>query len=79
MKKSALFGVIAMTSFLGACATNYPSKTAEVANPASEFCVKQGGKSEIRKDQNGDEYGVCVLPDGQVVEKWEYFRKHSQK
>ena len=49
-----------------------------VANPASEFCVKQGGKSEIKRDKDGNEYGVCHLPDGTVVEEWEYFRQHNK-
>jgi putative hemolysin len=35
-----------------------------LANPASVFCVKSGGKSEIRKGPHG-EYGICRLPNGQ--------------
>ena len=46
------------------------------ANPASEFCVKQGGKSEIKTDKNGAEYALCRLPDGSAVEEWAYFRSH---
>ena len=48
-----------------------------LANPASVFCVKSGGKSEIRKGPNGD-YGVCRLPDGRVVEEWTYFRERKR-
>jgi hemolysin len=47
-------------------------------NPASEFCVKQGGKLEIKKDKDGGEYGMCHLPDGTVVEEWAYFRQHNK-
>ena len=43
------------------------------ANPASVFCAKSGGKSEIRKGPRG-QYGVCRLPDGRVVDEWAYFR-----
>lgn len=43
-----------------------------LANPAAVFCVKSGGKSEVRKGPRG-EYGVCILPDGRVVEEWTYF------
>ncbi|MCG7657353.1 putative hemolysin [Wielerella bovis] len=78
MKTLILLGAIAMTTILGACATNHQAKGVEIANPASEFCIKQGGKSETRKNQDGSEYGVCVLPNGQVVEEWEYFRKHGK-
>jgi putative hemolysin len=44
-----------------------------LANPASVFCAKSGGKSEIRKGPRG-QYGVCRLPDGRVVDEWAYFR-----
>jgi putative hemolysin len=44
-----------------------------LANPASVFCAKSGGKSEIRKGPRG-QYGVCRLPDGRVVDEWGYFR-----
>ena len=49
-----------------------------LANPASVFCVQSGGKSEIRNGARG-QYGVCVLPDGRVVEEWAYFRKMKGK
>jgi uncharacterized protein len=45
-----------------------------LANPASVFCVQNGGKSEIRNSARG-QYGVCRLPDGRVVEEWAYYRK----
>lgn len=48
------------------------------ANPASEFCVKQGGKLEMKKDKDGGEYALCHLPDGTVVEEWEYFRQNNK-
>lgn len=30
-----------------------PSQIADALNPASEFCVKQGGQSQIRKNADG--------------------------
>jgi uncharacterized protein len=50
-----------------------PQSVWALANPASVFCAKSGGKSEIRKGPRG-QYGVCRLPDGRVVEEWAYFR-----
>ena len=38
-----------------------PEMAWALANPASVFCVKSGGKSEIRKGSRG-QYGVCRLP-----------------
>ncbi|UXZ05380.1 putative hemolysin [Moraxella nasicaprae] len=71
MKNLLLLGV--MMSVLTACQST-PNQITDALNPASEFCVKQGGQSQIRKNADGSEYGVCVLPNGQVVEEWEYFR-----
>ena len=48
------------------------------ANPASAFCEQKGGKSEIRKNEDSSEYGVCHLPDGREVEEWEYYRANNQ-
>jgi putative hemolysin len=55
-----------------------PSVTtsAGLANPASEFCVAQGGEVEIVSEAGG-EVGYCNLPDGTRVEEWEYFRSQS--
>jgi putative hemolysin len=47
-----------------------------VANPASEFCVSQGGTVEIVDEANG-QVGYCNLPDGSRVEEWEYFRAQT--
>ena len=49
-----------------------------LANPASVFCAKSGGKSEIRKGPRG-QYGVCRLPDGRVVDEWAYFRAMRER
>ena len=49
---------------------------AGIANPASEFCVQQGGRVEIRDGADG-QTGFCHLPDGEVIEEWEYFRANQ--
>lgn len=48
----------------------------ELANPASEFCVTEGGEVEIVDGDDGQS-GVCILPDGTRVDEWEYFRDNS--
>jgi putative hemolysin len=45
-----------------------PQSAWALANPASVFCAKSGGKTEIRKGPRG-QYGVCRLPDGRVVDE----------
>lgn len=69
MIKPVILSLAAATA-LAACSTYEKQESPKIgaANPASEFCVKQGGKSEIKKDKDGNEYGVCHLPDGTVVE-----------
>ena len=68
------------TAALAACSADkagQESPAVGTANPASEFCVKQGGKLEMKKDKDGGEYALCHLPDGSVVEEWENFRSHN--
>ncbi len=48
--------------------------TTGIANPASVYCQKQGGKLEIRKDINGGQYGVCIFTDESECEEWAFFR-----
>jgi uncharacterized protein len=55
-----------------------PQSAWALANPASVFCAKSGGKTEIRKGPRG-QYGVCRLPDGRVVDEWAYFREMRGK
>ncbi len=55
-----------------------PERAQALANPASVFCARRGGKSEIRNGPHG-QYGVCRLPDGRVVEEWTYYRQNKGK
>ena len=79
MMKPAVLSIAAAT-VLAACNTSAQQEAPKVgmANPASEFCVKQGGKLEMKKDKDGGEYALCHLPDGTVVEEWEYFRQNNK-
>ncbi len=44
-----------------------------IPNPASQYCVSNGGSLEIRSGPGG-EYGVCSFPGGAQCEEWAYFR-----
>lgn len=48
-----------------------------LANPASVYCHKQGGILEIKSDRDGNQYGLCHLPDGSVCEEWAFFRDNT--
>ena len=76
-----LVAIAAVASALGGCGddddqapTTSPSG---VANPASEYCVAQGGTVEI-VDEYGGQVGYCNLPDGTRIEEWEYFRAQTE-
>lgn len=44
----------------------------QIANPASVYCIENGGKLEIREDGNKNQYGICIFPDGKECEEWKY-------
>jgi hypothetical protein len=43
-------------------------------NPAAVYCEEQGYAVEIRTDENGGQYGVCLFPDGSECDEWAYYR-----
>ncbi|TCM61913.1 hypothetical protein EC844_12667 [Acinetobacter calcoaceticus] len=45
-----------------------------MANPASQYCVAQGGELQIKTNAEGGQAGYCHLADGQVIEEWTLFR-----
>jgi len=46
----------------------------QMANPASENCVKQGGTVSIQTRGDGGQYGVCMFPDNLQCEEWAMLR-----
>ncbi len=50
-----------------------------MANPASVYCVEQGGQLEM-VTENDQRVTYCVTKDGEKIEQWEYFRQnHDQQ
>ncbi|WEI04513.1 I78 family peptidase inhibitor [Acinetobacter johnsonii] len=80
MKKIVMLGL--MVAAISGCSTAQKNETEKptlgMANPASTYCVEQGGKLEIRKEPNG-EVGYCHLPNGQVIDEWTLFRASQSK
>lgn len=52
---------------------------AQIANPASVYCVENGGKLEIRTGKNGGQVGYCKFNNGKECEEWAFFRKECDK
>ena len=73
---------VLMLAALVACGDDEPrpadtTTPTGIPNPASEFCVEQGGTVEI-VDEEGGQVGYCNLPDGSRVEEWEYMRSQTE-
>jgi len=49
-----------------------------IANPASVYCIQQGGKLEIVETEKG-QIGICVLPDGRRIEEWAFYRSRPKQ
>lgn len=47
--------------------------TTKIANPAATHCIQIGGKTEIKKNSDGSESGMCTL-SGVTCEEWALLR-----
>ena len=87
-KRTLILGFTMAVASLAACGgddapttTDAPASTdapaapggAQIGNPASQYCVDQGGTLEL-VDETAGQVGYCNLPDGTRIEEWEYFR-----
>jgi uncharacterized protein len=81
MTKTLLLLMILVVLALSACGGEpSPVPTAdtfespvELANPASKYCVDQGGRLEIR-DEAAGQAGYCIFEDGSECEEWAFYR-----
>ncbi len=83
MNKTALLLTVVGAVLLTGCArqeNEYPVKEyTSMANPASVYCVEQGGQLEM-VTENAQRVTYCVTKDGEKIEQWEYFRQnHAQQ
>ena len=58
---------------LAAC-SSVADSTAQLANPASENCVAEGGRLMIETAGDGGRYGVCLFEDNRQCEEWVLLR-----
>jgi putative hemolysin len=57
----------------GAAGESQPTP-AQIANPASENCIKQGGTLQIQTRGDGGQYGICLFEDNMQCEEWALLR-----
>ena len=43
-------------------------------NPAAVYCEQLGYRYSVESDRAGNDVGVCVLPNGQKVNAWDFYR-----
>lgn len=72
-----LAAVGALAALAGCDEYSAPNQAADAANPAATFCINQGHAYEIRKDADGNQYGVCKFEGGGEQDAWEYFRVNA--
>jgi len=45
----------------------------QISNPASVYCIDNGGNIEIKTNPEGGQYGICMKNEKEC-EEWAYFR-----
>ena len=50
------------------------ASSTDIANPASENCVEQGGTVVIEERGDGGQYGVCTFEENRQCEEWAMMR-----
>ena len=48
-------------------------------NPAAVYCKAMGYQYELRKDQRGNVYGVCIFPDQSECDAWDFYKGKVKK
>ncbi len=78
MKKTPVYiGMLFLIFVLAGCVTPTTGPAggqANMTNPASDNCIKQGGVSTSQKRGDLGEYGVCVFPDDKQCGDWALMR-----
>lgn len=70
------WGIVCLSAALTACASSESAAPAPIGmpNPASAYCLEQGGSLEIVTRSQG-QVGICTLPDDTMIEEWELMRR----
>lgn len=59
---------------LSGCVVAPATAPAQIANPASQNCVKQGGTLSFEQRGDGGQFGVCNFEDNRQCEEWALLR-----
>ncbi|WP_198553496.1 MULTISPECIES: DUF333 domain-containing protein [unclassified Shewanella] len=83
MRKITLLSLITITTlFLLGCDAQKTEQASagsiSLANPASTYCVAQGGTLSIESEEDG-QVGYCTLPSGERVEEWQLYKRDHKE
>lgn len=67
-----LGGLLLITSLSIILITNPIGNKVHIANPASEYCIYQGGELKIIEDVDGNKVGYCAINFG-LCEEWSFY------
>lgn len=71
--------ILSSALILSACLSSQNDESqVGMANPASVYCVEQGGESILKMSKSGDQYGICRFSNGREIEEWKYYRENHQ-
>ncbi len=71
--------IFVTTCLLTATAAVAEGTKTSMPNPAATFCIENDGTYQLRKNEDGSVYGVCILKDGTEVDAWDYLRSHFEQ
>lgn len=81
MNKTSIILLIVVALVLTACSNSNitdrfePVKNnTQIANPASTFCINNGGEVIIKTANDGSQSGYCKFSNGIECEEWEFMR-----
>ncbi|GIU14071.1 hypothetical protein TUM4261_29100 [Shewanella sp. c952] len=81
MKSPLLVSLLTCSALLlTACdsQSNEPAASkVNLANPASTYCIEQGGTVKIENQAEG-QVGYCTLASGERIEEWQLYRQSQQ-
>jgi putative hemolysin len=78
MKGAIAIALAVVLSLSGCAGDDEDNGETGIANPASVYCVEQGGTVDIRTDESGNQIGYCVFDDATEVEEWAYYRGEAE-
>jgi len=64
----------ATTTSAAPAAQDQIARDTALSNPATVYCLEQGGKFTMNKTLDGSTEGLCVLPDNITCEEWAFYR-----